>query len=83
MHRHDGERSSLWAGHGQRKKLIGVGLGRLWTDEMNRQLVVEHYPWFLDTYDNLPMGIMRADSCRILYMHHVGGVHKKRQSFLA
>eukprot|EP00884_Botryococcus_braunii_P009066 jgi/Botrbrau1/18160/Bobra.53_1s0030.1 len=48
---------------------------KLWTDEMNRQLVVDHYPWFLDTFDNLPFGIMRADSSRILYMHHEGGVY--------
>jgi mannosyltransferase OCH1-like enzyme len=40
---------------------------------MNRDLVIKHYPWFLDTFDNLPAGIMRADSSRILYMHHEGG----------
>jgi hypothetical protein len=46
---------------------------RLWTDEDNRKLVLDHYPWFLDTYDALPKPIMKADSVRYLYMHHLGG----------
>ena len=29
-----------------------------------RQLVAEHYPWFLETYDALPKNIMRADAVR-------------------
>jgi mannosyltransferase OCH1-like enzyme len=47
----------------------------LWTDEDNRELVKQHYPWFLGTYDALPMGIMRADSVRYMYMHHFGGLY--------
>ena len=46
---------------------------RLWTDDDNRQLVKEHYPWFLDTYDSLPKPVMKADASRYLYMHHIGG----------
>jgi hypothetical protein len=46
---------------------------RLWTDAENRELVQEHYPWLLDTYDRLPENIMRADTARILYMHQFGG----------
>ena len=48
-------------------------LCRLWTDEDNRRLVTEHYPWFLDTYDSLPKPVMKADASRYLYMHHIGG----------
>lgn len=48
---------------------------RLWTDEDNRKLVLDHYPWFLDTYDALPQPVMKADSVRYLYMHHLGGVY--------
>ena len=48
---------------------------RLWTDEDNRRLVTEHYPWFLDTYDSLPKPVMKADASRYLYMHHMGGEH--------
>ena len=29
-----------------------------------RQLIAEHYPWFLRTYDALPKSIMRADAVR-------------------
>lgn len=35
--------------------------------------MLDHYPWFLDTYDALPKPIMKADSVRYLYMYHVGG----------
>jgi len=47
----------------------------LWTDEDNRELVKQHYAWFLNTYDSFPMGIMRADSVRYLYMYHYGGIY--------
>jgi len=30
----------------------------------DRQLIAEHYPWFLETYDALPKNIMRADAVR-------------------
>ena len=33
-------------------------------DARCRQLIAEHYPWFLDTYDALPKDIMRADAVR-------------------
>ncbi|KAL0489084.1 inositol phosphoceramide mannosyltransferase [Acrasis kona] len=47
----------------------------LWTDEDNRELVKQHYPWFLRTYDSYAKGVMRADSARCLYMHRYGGVY--------
>ena len=31
---------------------------------MCRQLIAEHYPWFLSTYNALPKNIMRADAVR-------------------
>jgi hypothetical protein len=46
---------------------------KLWTDEANRDLVKEHYPWLLEVYDGFPENIMRADTARVLYMHHYGG----------
>ena len=46
---------------------------RLWTDTENRELVQEHYPWLLQTYDRLPGNIMRADMARIMYLHQFGG----------
>ena len=45
----------------------------------------DYYPWFLDTYDALPLPIMKADAVRICYMHLYGGEHphnSPRQSSL-
>jgi hypothetical protein len=47
----------------------------LWSDYENRELVVRAAPWFLRTYDALPLPIMRADSVRYLYMLEFGGVY--------
>lgn len=47
----------------------------LWTDQENRNLVKDHYPWFLTTFDNLPTNIMRADVSRYMYMHKYGGIY--------
>ncbi|KAG8760461.1 hypothetical protein FRC14_003018 [Serendipita sp. 396] len=47
----------------------------LWTDEDNRQLVEKFYPEYLETYNNLPREIFRADMIRNIYMHKFGGVY--------
>jgi mannosyltransferase OCH1-like enzyme len=44
---------------------------KLWTDFDNMILVNDHYPWFLPTYNNFKMNIMRVDSARYMYMHKV------------
>lgn len=59
----------------------------LWTDEMNRELVVEHYTWFLEIYDNFPHNIQRADTVRYLILNKYGGIYcdldiEPKQSFL-
>lgn len=41
----------------------------------HRNLVRQHYPWFLRLYDALPKPIMRADAARYLYMHKYGGLY--------
>ncbi|KAL3132262.1 hypothetical protein ABBQ32_008850 [Trebouxia sp. C0010 RCD-2024] len=46
----------------------------LWTDEQNRALVQNHFPWLLAFYDTLE-GVYRADLVRPLYMHLYGGVY--------
>jgi mannosyltransferase OCH1-like enzyme len=33
----------------------------------------QHACRFRDVYDALPRAVMKADACRYLYMHHVGG----------
>lgn len=46
-----------------------------WTDKDNRKLVAEHFPWFLDVYDQFPRNIQRADCARYFYMLHFGGCY--------
>merc|ERR1719264_8099 len=47
----------------------------LWTDADNRNLVAEHYPWFLATYDAYVWPIQRVDAARVFMMHRFGGVY--------
>jgi inositol phosphorylceramide mannosyltransferase catalytic subunit len=47
----------------------------LWTDEDNLALVEKHFPWFLETYNNMPGPINRADVVRNMYMYIFGGVY--------
>ncbi len=47
----------------------------LWTDIENRELIKQHYPWFLSTFDSYTEGVMRADACRYFYMHRYGGLY--------
>ncbi len=48
---------------------------RLWTDEDNRALVAEHYPWFLETYDAYDVPIKRVDAARYFILHRYGGLY--------
>ena len=48
---------------------------KFWTDEDNRNLVKQHYPWFLKTYDSFPQEIYRADVSRYFYLYHYGGIY--------
>ena len=47
----------------------------LWTDKNGRELIVEHYPWFLETYDGYHHNINRADAARYFILHHYGGIY--------
>lgn len=47
----------------------------LMTDEMNRAFVAEHFPDFLDTYDNFPYPIQRADAIRACWLYVHGGTY--------
>ena len=44
-----------------------------WTDESSRQLIADHYPWFLPTYDAYPSYIQRCDASRYFIVYHYGG----------
>lgn len=47
----------------------------LWTDETGRELIEQHYPWFLETYDGYAHNINRADAARYFILHRYGGIY--------
>ncbi|KAG6336701.1 hypothetical protein ID866_2408 [Astraeus odoratus] len=47
----------------------------LWTDASSREFIAEHYPWFLDTFDNYKFTIQRADVIRYFVLHYYGGIY--------
>jgi mannosyltransferase OCH1-like enzyme len=48
---------------------------QLWTDEKSRAFIATEYPWFLDTFDNYPFPIQRADSIRYFVLVFYGGIY--------
>ncbi|KAH7133739.1 nucleotide-diphospho-sugar transferase [Dactylonectria macrodidyma] len=48
---------------------------KLWTDERARDFLSSEYPWFLDTWDNYPFPIQRADAIRYFVLYHYGGIY--------
>ncbi|KAJ4127776.1 CSG1/SUR1-like protein [Fusarium equiseti] len=46
-----------------------------WTDAKARDFIAEEYPWFIDTWDNFPFNIQRADAIRYFVLHHYGGIY--------
>lgn len=48
---------------------------KFWSDDDNRNLIAQHYPWFLNTYDNYPAPIQRADAARYFAVLHYGGIY--------
>jgi len=46
-----------------------------WDEASNRGLIMQHYPWFLETYDSLQTRMMRMDASRYAYLHHYGGLY--------
>jgi hypothetical protein len=47
----------------------------LWTDATMRQLIQARFAWFLETYDNYPTNIQRADSSRYFILYTYGGLY--------
>jgi inositol phosphorylceramide mannosyltransferase catalytic subunit len=50
-------------------------LYELWDDADNRSFISREFPWFLDTYDNYPAEIYRADAIRYFYLYTFGGLY--------
>ena len=46
-----------------------------WTDEMNRNFIKQHFPIFLDQYDNYPTNIQRVDAFRYFVLYKYGGIY--------
>lgn len=47
----------------------------LWTDDDNRNLIKNDFPWFLDIYDNYPYPIQRVDTARYFILYKYGGIY--------
>lgn len=47
----------------------------LWTDEKSREFIAAEYPWFLETFDNYPFPIERADAIRYFVLAFYGGIY--------
>ncbi len=47
---------------------------KLWNDSSAEKLILEEYPWFLQTWKNYPYPIQRADSLRYLILYRYGGI---------
>ncbi|KAM5380088.1 hypothetical protein ACJZ2D_003735 [Fusarium nematophilum] len=48
---------------------------KLWTDDLARDFISSEYPWFLETWDNYPFPIQRADAIRYFVLYHYGGIY--------
>ena len=47
----------------------------LWTDEDNRNLIKNKFPWFLHYYDNYKYNIQRVDAVRYFILYTYGGCY--------
>jgi mannosyltransferase OCH1-like enzyme len=48
---------------------------KLWTDAKSRDFIKSEYPWFLETFDNYPFPIQRADAIRYFVLAYYGGIY--------
>ncbi|KAK7415063.1 CSG1/SUR1-like protein [Neonectria punicea] len=46
-----------------------------WTDASAREFISNEYSWFVETWDNYPFPIQRADSLRYFVLHYYGGIY--------
>ncbi len=47
----------------------------LWDKKNSRDLIKQHYPWFLGIYDSYTYPIQRADAVRYFFLHYYGGIY--------
>ena len=47
----------------------------LWTDAKSHEFIEREYPWFLETFEEYPYNIQRADAIRYFVLVYYGGVY--------
>lgn len=48
---------------------------KIWNATAGRELLGEHYDWFLPTYDNYPHPIQQVDAIKYFVLYHYGGFY--------
>ena len=48
---------------------------KLWDEKSCLNLLVNNYPWFLDTYNNYKYQLQKVDSMRPFLLYHFGGIY--------
>merc|ERR1711991_944368 len=48
---------------------------KLWDEKSCLNLLVNNYPWFLDTYNNYKYQLQKVDSMRPFLLYHYGGIY--------
>ncbi len=48
---------------------------KLWNDKSCFNLINNHYPWFLNTYNGYKYPIQKADAIRPFILYHYGGIY--------
>ena len=48
---------------------------RFWSDEMNRNFIKDHFPFFLPVYDSYEKNIQRVDAVRYFVLYKYGGFY--------
>ncbi|VZH89530.1 unnamed protein product [Fusarium fujikuroi] len=66
---------------GGRQKAYSDFEYKLWTDEGAREFLKEEFPWYLDTWDNYPFPIQRADAIRYFVLYHFGGIYMDMDTY--
>lgn len=57
------------------KKIFSDWEFKIYSDEDNHRIIEEFFPEFLDKYNNISRGVMKADVVRCLYLYLYGGLY--------
>lgn len=57
-------------------KLLGSGWNvRIYSDKDNDEILKQYYPEFIQRFNTIKKGVVKADIMRCLYMHQFGGIY--------